>query len=452
MTPDDRALLDGFDRQRRDADQRYNDALTAFDAALIRTTPPATDGLVADPTPPSVPAGWRGWRLHAVQRWLTPWMERQHTFNARTADAVETLISREHEGARAFEQFQSALIIFLQQITAFVETKDRQLTANAARRFDEQQRILNEQHRILDKQQRFLDEQQPFLALLPEWRAQLAVLQRATEVLKRRITEAIPDQTSTAVAGTSDRGPAVTRIDSTNDYKYVAFEDAFRGSEESVTATLDEYLPIFAGATDVVDLGCGRGEFLAALRSAGVHARGVDTNDAMVAVAREQGLDVTRGDALGYVAALPDESIGGAIATQVVEHLEPTYLMQLLDSLSRTLRPGAPIVLETINPACWYAFFSSYIRDITHVRPVHPETLQYLLRASGFERVEIRYRSPLPDHVKLKTIDLADEVLASIDGSELTLPSLAQALNENAGVLNRLLFTYMDYAVVGYRS
>ena len=189
-----------------------------------------------------------------------------------------------------------------------------------------------------------------------------------------------------------------------------------------------------------------------AAQSLGVRARGVDTNNAMVAVAREQGLDVTRGDALGYVAALPDESIGGIIATQVVEHLEPSYLLRLLDSLSRTLRPGAPIVLETINPACWYAFFSSYIRDITHVRPVHPETLQYLLRASGFERVEIRYREPLPDHMKLKTIDLPEDIRRSNDGSALALSGLAKTLNENAVILNRLLFSYMDYAAIGYRS
>jgi len=109
-------------------------------------------------------------------------------------------------------------------------------------------------------------------------------------------------------------------------------------------------------------------------------------------------------------------------------------------------------VLETINPACWYAFFSSYIRDITHVRPVHPETLQYLLRASGFERVEIRYREPLPDHMKLKTLELPEDIRRSNDGSALALSGLAQTLNANAVILNKLLFSYMDYAVIGYRS
>src|SRR2546426_11946525 len=99
MTPDDLAELD---RERREADVRYNDALTAFDAALVRTPPRADIGLVADSTRPSVPAGWRGWRLRAVQRWLTPWMERQNAFQARTADAIETLVSRDHERATAF--------------------------------------------------------------------------------------------------------------------------------------------------------------------------------------------------------------------------------------------------------------------------------------------------------------------------------------------------------------
>jgi O-antigen chain-terminating methyltransferase len=172
----------------------------------------------------------------------------------------------------------------------------------------------------------------------------------------------------------------------------------------------------------------------------------------MAAIARERGLEATHADALGYLASLPEASLGGVIATQVVEHLEPSYLMRLLDAAARALRPGAPIVLETINAACWLAFFSSYIRDFTHVRPVHPETLQYLLRASGFERVEIRYSAPVPDQVKMKTIDLPTDVLASPDSSSKALTQIAHTLNANAFVLNNLMFTHLDYAAVGYRA
>ena len=211
-------------------------------------------------------------------------------------------------------------------------------------------------------------------------------------------------------------------------------------------------MPIFTGAANVVDLGCGRGEFLEALKLAGVSARGVDVNAEMVATARGRGLDVDRSDALGYLTSLPDASLGGLIATQVVEHLEPAYLLRLLDAASRTLRPGSPIVLETINAACWLAFFSSYIRDLTHVRPIHPETLQYLLRASGFERVAIEYSAPVPDHMKMKLANLPAETVGGTDGQSRAFQALSHTLNANATILNNLLFTHLDFAAIGYRS
>ena len=85
-----------------------------------------------------------------------------------------------------------------------------------------------------------------------------------------------------------------------------------------------------------------------------------------------------------YLERQADASLGGLFAAQVVEHLQPGYLLRFLELAFHKLRPGAPIVLETLNPACWTAFFDSFIRDITHVWPLHPETLRYLVLASGF--------------------------------------------------------------------
>ena len=234
--------------------------------------------------------------------------------------------------------------------------------------------------------------------------------------------------------------------------KYVGFEDAFRGTDQAVADKLQAYVPLFARRANVLDIGCGRGELLAAFRTAGVGARGIDSNAEMAGAARARGLDARQADALGYLTALPEASLGGLIATQVIEHLEPSYLMRVLDAAARALQPGAPIVLETINPACWLAFFSSYIRDFTHVRPVHPETLQYLLRASGFSRVTIQYSAPVPDHMKMTTIDLPAEVLASTDATARAVTAVAHAVNANAVILNQLMFSHMDYAAVGYRS
>jgi hypothetical protein len=97
-------------------------------------------------------------------------------------------------------------------------------------------------------------------------------------------------------------------------------------------------------------------------------------------------------------------------------------------------------VLETINPACWFAFFESYVRDITHVRPLHPDTLKFLLQASGFSGVEIRYQAPYPEHDKLQRVAPA------------ALGGAGETLNANVDKLNALLFTYLDYAVIGKRA
>jgi O-antigen chain-terminating methyltransferase len=372
MTPDE---LDALGRQRRDADVRYNTALTALDQAVVAAS-----------------------HLPSVDR-----------------DQRELVAT--------------ALMGFLQQITAFVETKDRELAATADTRIDQFAREIHS---------------------LNELRAQVGVLQRATEMLKRSSAVA-------AAAGLNPSAPiagAATSISTArvDDYKYVGFEDAFRGADAVIEERLRAYLPVFAGRSGVLDIGCGRGEMLSALKDAGIAARGIDLNTEMVAVARERGLDATAADALGYLSTVPDESLGGIIATQVIEHLEPSYLMRLLDAAAQKLQPGAPIVLETINPACWLAFFSSYIRDFTHVRPVHPETLQYLLRASGFARVEIRYSAPVPEHMKMKTVDLPAAVLASAEPPSKAMAQIAHVVNANAVILNNLLFSHLDYAAIGYRS
>ena len=292
-----------------------------------------------------------------------------------------------------------------------------------------------------------------------ELRTSVSVLQRATQSLKREVDRlgvvpvgsqlrtgdaaAASSPTDSIGIGTPSGIEVGTSVTSSSDsYKYVGFEDQFRGSQDEIRARLQEYLPIFAGASDVLDLGCGRGEFLALLREQGTTARGLDLNRAMVDACRDRGLDAAEGDGLTYLRSLPDGSLGGLIAAQVVEHLEPRYLSELLDAAFDKLRPGSAIVLETINPACWVAFFESYIRDITHVRPIHPETLKYLLVASGFGQVDLRFLAPYPE---------ADKLQALTRPADTTLADWAETINANADKINRLLFTWLDYAAIGRR-
>jgi SAM-dependent methyltransferase len=294
-----------------------------------------------------------------------------------------------------------------------------------------------------------------------ELRAAISVVQQAAHGLRRAVEKleenpkphiSNPKSQTDPGSRIPDPGPS-SQFDDFDSHKYVGFEDQFRGSAEDIHRRVEEYLPIFSGigdqgsgiSADVLDVGCGRGEFLELLREHGIRARGIDVNPAMVDVCRGKRLEAETGDALAYLGGLPDGSLGGLFAAQVVEHLEPRYLARLLDAAFEKLRPGAPIVLETINPACWFAFFESYIRDLTHVRPVHPDTLKYLLIATGFQHVEIRYRAPYPENEKLQK-------LGAGSGQQAVVEDLVETLNANVEKINRLLFTYLDYAAIGKRG
>jgi 2-polyprenyl-3-methyl-5-hydroxy-6-metoxy-1,4-benzoquinol methylase len=209
---------------------------------------------------------------------------------------------------------------------------------------------------------------------------------------------------------------------------YVDFEEAFRGSEEEIRRRQRADAGLFRGAPGpVADLGCGRGEFLEALRSEGISALGCDVNPVMAARAREKGLAVERADLFEWLSSRPDGSLGGVTAYQVVEHLPAPRLFDLVELLAAKLAPGGVVLLETVNPESAYAM-KWFWMDLTHVRPVPAPSLARLLSASGFADVRIDWRSPVP----------AAEA-----------PAGALADDPALGPVVRLLFGPQDYAAIG---
>jgi SAM-dependent methyltransferase len=358
-------------------------------------------------------------RLNTSWR-VAPQQPASSSFKHRLAHVVRTMVARL---LRPQETFNATLVEYVN-----TSVRPLEVAIDDVRRF----------HEALSARERRVEAAMAAMrAEHEELRSSVGVLQHATHALSKDLARRAPS-VAPAEAGTAGQASAVST--DTLSHKYVGFEDAFRGSPEQIRSRLADYVTIFAGASDVLDIGCGRGEFLGLLREQGVTGRGIDLNDAMVEVCRDKGLDATSADALSYLRGLPDGALGGLFAAQVVEHLEPAYLTNLLDAAFEKLRPGAAIVLETINPACWFAFFESYIRDITHVRPLHPDTLKFLLLASGFHRIDIRYRAPYPEHEKLQPIAASGALGDSVE-----------TINANVIKLNRLLFTHLDYAAVARR-
>lgn len=406
--------------------------------------------------PASAPGGWRGRLLRVVRRFMVRVLSRQQAFNAAVVDHINRNARVDLEAHTAtvrmidwMEQSLAALEMSADDLRRHREDLQRHREALLAR--EQRSNAVVALHddlgryreALLARDQRANAAVAALVAAHDELRSSVGVLQHATQSLKREVERLGSPGAPHAVAAqpaASGLPASSTSVPALDSYKYVGFEDQFRGTQADIRERLTKYLPVFAGRSDVLDVGCGRGEFLTLLGEHGITARGIDVNRAMVDVCRERGLDATEADALSYLQALPDNSLGGLIAAQVVEHLDPQYLSALLDAAFAKLRPGSPIVLETINPACWFAFFSSYIRDITHVRPLHPDTLKYLLVATGFQRVDIRYLAPYPEHDKLQAVAAS---------SESSLADWAETINANAEKLNSLLFTWLDYAAIG---
>lgn len=173
------------------------------------------------------------------------------------------------------------------------------------------------------------------------------------------------------------------------DDAYRAFEDLFRGSETFIADRQKRYLDIIDTSGPIVDVGCGRGEFLDVLRDAGIEAVGVDADAGMVARCHAKGhTSAVHADGLRYLEGREDASLGLVFCAQVVEHLPPEALQEFLALAAAKLRPGGLLIAETVNPHSVPALKAFWV-DITHQHPLFPETMLALCRIAGFERAYV---------------------------------------------------------------
>ncbi len=223
------------------------------------------------------------------------------------------------------------------------------------------------------------------------------------------------------------------------DLDYFLFEEKFRGSRGDIKDRQRRYVDLFRERGDVVDIGCGRGEFVELLLENGISVTGIDINDDMVAYCAELNLPVIKVDAFSYLRSQDDGSIGGIFASQVVEHLSVNDLILFIGLASTKLKPGGLLVLETINPNNIVAISTWFYMDLSHVRPLHPLTAQFLLESAGLADVRFIYSNPVPE----KAIPALR--IGGVTGN-------LEEFNRSIEHVNSLLYGPQDYAVIGVKK
>lgn len=230
---------------------------------------------------------------------------------------------------------------------------------------------------------------------------------------------------------TRDEAPASTSEPNRMlDAMYVELEDRFRGSREDVKNSQRFYLPLVESAPNheapIVDLGCGRGEWLELLREQGSKAIGVETNRVMIDLCRKRGFEVIDQDALAYLRSRPDESLRAVTGFHIIEHMPPEKLIMLFDEITRTLCTGGFVAFETPNPDNLFVSGNYFYFDPSHRHPLPSKLMKLCFESRGFQNVEITPLHP------------------STEGRFVGNDEVSQRLND-------LFYGPMDYAILGWK-
>jgi 2-polyprenyl-3-methyl-5-hydroxy-6-metoxy-1,4-benzoquinol methylase len=346
-------------------------------------------------------------RSSAANLLMKSFLDRQHEFNASTVHLVNDMLDYLRKTTARLSQLMAVQIQYFLQITPWMDAKVNEL------RLEENHNVTHHVGELLQK-----------IELIHQRLSWVETLAR--EAQSRQI-----------VTQQMDVPPAAKE----KDLRYHLFQQAFRASEPSIHEGMKRYLDLFASSPEpIVDIGCGRGEFLQLMKDAGKRAYGIDSSEYEVQRLKTAGFQVIAGDVLEHLEKLDSESIGGVFCSQVVEHLSPELVQRTLTMLSRVMKPGSPIVIETVNPLSVFGYHHVFFKDPTHIFPVHPETLIFMMRYSGFQEIKLQMITPVPEQQRLP--------LPKKENSSAELYDYLRTVTQQ---LNQLLYNSLEYYVVATR-
>jgi 2-polyprenyl-3-methyl-5-hydroxy-6-metoxy-1,4-benzoquinol methylase len=350
-------------------------------------------------------------------RWyINPIVEQQNTFNAAVVEALAALQNQ-------VNALQEALTQQVQRLAERVQ----QTYAQREQSWVEQLEMLRGAQDAERQQRAHQDEMVRMrLQRLENWWRGLEVGASAPPATQSEAAQQAPP-VDYMLLGAQYRSAATLR-EHLGEYDDL-FADLLRAQREGR-----------APARPLLDIGCGRGDFVAHLRELGLDAYGIDIDRDALQIGQAVGHPIRQAEAFAHLESLEDDSLAGITLIQVIEHLDYGDILRLFTLAERKLAPGGLILAETINPACLVALSQWYLLDPSHRTPLHPEMTRFLLEQAGFWKVQTRYLHPVPPGNQLQALPDQPENAALAD--------LIRRSNRNLEQLNQFLYGPQDYAAV----
>ena len=370
------------------------------------------------------------------QEWVRAHQEQMDSVIRRQDEGIEALTREFQQSMETFAREQQVALIAaraeLERLEQRAQAHDLETQSVRAQFQDESRRLESKQAEIGTRsevtEKELRAELARILAKQQEVRSELVMQAQRTNLLLEKAREQL------SASGKQDSLQAMAQEAShTLDAFYMALEEQFRGTRKEIKERLRIYLPLIANedmgteASPILDVGCGRGEWLELLRENGMYARGVDSNRMQVTQCRDLGLEAEEAELLAYLRSLPNSSLGAVTGFHIVEHLPIDTLVAFLDETVRVVKPGGVVIFETPNPQNVLVGSCNFYFDPTHRNPLPSPVLQFLLESRGFQKVQVLKLNP------------SDE--APVKGNT----DLAKRFNE-------YFYGPMDYAVLGWRA
>ncbi|MCQ2528703.1 MAG: class I SAM-dependent methyltransferase [Saccharofermentans sp.] len=266
----------------------------------------------------------------------------------------------------------------------------------------------------------------------------IEALQSDTEFVKYKlvsIEKNAKNNVVPAAINTDVAAPVAPTAPADSDYEeidYFDFENHFRGSIDSIKKAQEAYIPYLKNKKNVLDIGCGRGEFLSLMQDNGINATGIDIYEPYADYCRMKGLNVTTGDGVAHLASL--DEVDGIFVGQVVEHLKPHQIISLCNTAYEKLSEGGCIIIETPNPTSLSIYTNAFYIDPSHVKPVHPLTMKYYLEKAGFKKIEIVFTESSKPQTEIPALKTDAENI--------------EEFNEALKKVSDIIFGSQDYAII----